>query len=147
MRTERSGRSLLRSKDNVQLSGERLCFRHNFCDICRIQSELLVYKKKMMTGMSYHVKVVNTSTFCCPLSKEGFGCSLETRFYSRRSIGSFYLKWKDIAWKVPEASQTSKREWKTQLFHVQCVQLLSGYKVWTGKKIYVSALFSEFSRY
>lgn len=78
MNTEKSGKSPLRSKDNVQLSGERLCFRHNFHDICSIQSELLLYKEKMMTVVSYHVKVVNTSTFYCPMSKEGLGCSRET---------------------------------------------------------------------
>lgn len=72
-----SGRCPLRSKDNVQLSGERLCFRHNFHDIFSVQSEFLLYKKKMMTVVSYHVKVANTSTFHCPLSKEGLGCSLE----------------------------------------------------------------------
>lgn len=78
MNTEMSARSPLRSKDNVQLSGERLCFRHNFHDICSIQSELLLYKKKMMMVVSYDVEVVNTSTFYCPLSKERLGCSLET---------------------------------------------------------------------
>lgn len=78
MNTEMSGRSPIRSNDNIQLSGERLCFRHNFHHICSVQSELLPYKKTTTTVVSYHVKMVNIGKFYSLPSKDRLGCSLGT---------------------------------------------------------------------